>query len=391
MGKISGFQIVFADNEREVFNGGDIIQGHVRLELDATKQFRGIYMHWKGRAVVTWTEIESRGKSKVTVLYVAGEDYFDQYITIMGKDRTDNDDHRLELPAGTHCLPFKFKLPNRPLPCSFEGTLGYVRFFTRAVIDRPWTFDHVTKRAFTISGIPYDLNKVQNPLAPIYNEDEKTVCCLCCATGPISVSASTDKRAYLPGETVYISATLENRSNRSVHSLEAELIQSVNYYARRDGVGSPSYRTTSHVVTSVVSEACGAYASAHWDRKPMIIPPLPPCNLEGCNFIDIRYYVKFTADVASTPFDVDLMLEIVVGTIPLAGHCYGSLSANQPGSSSGPPPTYEAAIGGQREIRDEHDNEYVFGKLVYTPFYMFYRYHNVEGGHQSAIEKSTTV
>ena len=42
-------------------------------------------MHWKGRAVVTWTEIESRGKSKVTVLYVAGEDYFDQCITIWGK------------------------------------------------------------------------------------------------------------------------------------------------------------------------------------------------------------------------------------------------------------------------------------------------------------------
>ena len=61
--------------------------------------------------------------------------------------------------------------------------------------------------------------------APVYNEDEKTVCCLCCATGPVSVSASTDKRAYLPGETIYISASLDNKSNRSVHSLEAELIQ----------------------------------------------------------------------------------------------------------------------------------------------------------------------
>ncbi|XP_033634458.1 arrestin domain-containing protein 3-like [Asterias rubens] len=391
MGKVSAFQIQF-DGDREVYNSGDVIRGQVRLELQETKQFRGIYMHWKGRAVVTWTEIESRGKSKVTVLYVAGEDYFDHYITIWGKDRSDIDDTKLELPAGQHSLPFQFQLPTRQLPCSFEGTLGYSRYVARAVIDRPWTFDHVTKRAFTVSGIPYDLNKVQNPLAPVYNEDEKTVCCLCCATGPVSVSASTDKRAYLPGETIYISASLDNKSNRSVHSLEAELIQSVNYYARRDGVGSPGYRTTSHVVTSVVTEACGSYGTAHWDRKPMVIPPLPPCNLQGCNFIDIRYYVKFTADVASTPFDVDIMLEIIIGTIPLKGHCYDSLSSDQPGSSGAPPPSYEAAFGIQKEIRDEHDNEYVFGKLVFTPFYTFYRSTSTVQTHrQSAIEKSTTV
>lgn len=61
--------------------------------------------------------------------------------------------------------------------------------------------------------------------SPVNCEDEKTVCCLCCATGPITVSCNTDKRAYVPGETIYISAVLNNHSNRSVHSLEAELIQ----------------------------------------------------------------------------------------------------------------------------------------------------------------------
>ncbi|XP_072037795.1 arrestin domain-containing protein 3-like isoform X2 [Amphiura filiformis] len=371
MGKLRAFQILF-DNDREVYNSGDVISGQVLVDLEEAKQLRGIYMHFQGRAVVRWSEIESRGKSKVTIYFHSGEQYFDTIITIFGKDRTASEDLQYTLDAGIHRFPFQFQLPNRPMPCSFEGTLGYVRFFMRAVIDRPWKFDHVTKRAFTVAGIPYDLNKISNPMTPVSAEDEKTVCCLCCATGPISVSASTDKRVYLPGETVYISATMENRSNRSVHSLEAELIQMVSYAARRDGHGSPGYRTTSHVVTSVKSEGCGPYDQISWIGKPMIIPPLPACCLEGCTFIDIRYYVKFTADVAQTPFDVDIMLEIVVGTIPLEGHYslpdYGAATAGM-----APPPTYEAALDGVKEIRDEHDNEYTFGHLVYTPLYMIFK------------------
>ena len=105
-------------------------------------------------------------KCHISALFIKELRCFLKYLFI---DRTDSDDSRLELPAGQHCLPFKFQLPTRPLPCSFEGTLGYVRYFTRAVIDRPWTFDHVTKRAFTVSGIPYDLNKVQNPLVRLFN------------------------------------------------------------------------------------------------------------------------------------------------------------------------------------------------------------------------------
>ena len=42
MGKVSAFQIQF-DGDREVYNSGDVIRGQVRLELQETKQFRGMY------------------------------------------------------------------------------------------------------------------------------------------------------------------------------------------------------------------------------------------------------------------------------------------------------------------------------------------------------------
>ncbi|PIK46369.1 putative arrestin domain-containing protein 3, partial [Apostichopus japonicus] len=336
-----------------------------------------IRMTFIGRADVEWTETESRGKAKVTIFYIAGETYFNHEITIYGAGRNAGDDEQITLQSGTHKFPFKFQLPDTPMPCPFEGTMGHIRYVARAVIDRPWKFDHSTKRAFSMSGVPHDLNNVQEPLSRVYCEDEKTVCCLCCATGPIAVSCNTDKRAYVPGETIFISAILNNSSNRSVHTLEAELIQSVTYFARREGVGALSYRSTSHVITSVKSEGCGAYSTVNWTQKPLIIPAVPPNEIEGCNFIRTQYYVKVTADVASTPFDVDLMMEIVIGTVPVEGSFLNHPTLTTTQSSADAPrktskaPSYEAASHGVRRITDPEDNEYTFGQTDYTPFYTF--------------------
>lgn len=63
-----------------------------------------------------------------------------------------------ELPAGHYEYPFQFQLP-ASLPSSFEGAHGNVRYFLKSTIDKPWKFDHVTKRPFTIIS-NMDLNLV---------------------------------------------------------------------------------------------------------------------------------------------------------------------------------------------------------------------------------------
>jgi len=67
------------------------------------------------------------------------------------------------MPAGEHYLPFSFSLPPN-LPPSFEGDYGYIRYWAKATIDRPWKFDHHTKRAFSVISC-LDLN--QEPTAPV--------------------------------------------------------------------------------------------------------------------------------------------------------------------------------------------------------------------------------
>ncbi len=59
-------------------------------------------------------------------------------------------------PEGEHEHQFMFTLPEA-LPSSFEGLHGYVRYWAKGCIDRPWKFDHETKSAFTVI-CPLDLN-----------------------------------------------------------------------------------------------------------------------------------------------------------------------------------------------------------------------------------------
>ena len=65
-----------------------------------------------------------------------------------------------ELPQGRHTFPFSFMLPPN-LPSSFEGGVGHVRYDVKATIDKPWKFDHTTKRPFTVVCI-LDLNADPN-------------------------------------------------------------------------------------------------------------------------------------------------------------------------------------------------------------------------------------
>lgn len=43
MGKLKAFQIVF-DNDREVYNSGDVVSGQVLVDLTEPKQLRGEYL-----------------------------------------------------------------------------------------------------------------------------------------------------------------------------------------------------------------------------------------------------------------------------------------------------------------------------------------------------------
>lgn len=75
------------------------------------------------------------------------------------------------LQPGDYSYPFQFLIPNQNMPTSVEGSHGYVRYWLKGIIDRPWKFDITTTAVFTM--LEYvDINTL--PLLASYLH-----CCKC--------------------------------------------------------------------------------------------------------------------------------------------------------------------------------------------------------------------
>ena len=49
---------------------------------------------------------------------------------------------------------------DRGIATSFEGKHGSIRYWLKAEMDKPWSFNHKTKKAFTVIS-PIDINKAE--------------------------------------------------------------------------------------------------------------------------------------------------------------------------------------------------------------------------------------
>ena len=61
--------------------------------------------------------------------------------------------------------------------------------------------------------------------------ETRDVGCLCCKSGPLSVTLYTDRGGYCPGESIGVSAVINNQSDNDILGLEIHLIQVTVYIA----------------------------------------------------------------------------------------------------------------------------------------------------------------
>ncbi|XP_072045131.1 arrestin domain-containing protein 3-like [Amphiura filiformis] len=389
-GKLQIFEVLFDGDNDDIFRPGDWIQGFVRIVLKAPKKdIRGVSLAFKGKAKTKWSEREGSGDNRRTVNYYLKEKYFQEKLIIAGKDKRHNVREIVQLDAGEHRFPFRFYIPAAPLPYAFEGLHGYIRYYVKAKIERPWKFDHITYRLFSVVGAGLDLNRMSPELVmPRTAEAEKTLCCLCCASGPIKVTAHLEKSGYVPGEHIYVSATVDNRSSREILSFKAKLYQSVSFMALRNGTGQQHTKSEKQMLIMLQASGCGAFDTVDIERQPLPIPSCPSSGLVGCNIIHTDYYLEIDVDVSGTPFDAKIFFPITLGILPLvssyslpsAASSSGQVITEQPSASAYPelpPPSYEIAVGGLREIPSKSGYNYTFGKLLYAPRYPFYNFDEI--------------
>ena len=72
---------------------------------------------------------------------------------------------------------------------TFSGGSGFIRYYCKAKIDRPWKFDDSTRSGFTV--LPhFDLNSVYYAAFPLSRTFEKQLGVLCIKHGQLSAKAS---------------------------------------------------------------------------------------------------------------------------------------------------------------------------------------------------------
>lgn len=58
---------------------------------------------------------------------------------------------------------------------------------------------------------------------PVDGYNQKTICCLCFASGPITASFHLERRGYVPGEAIKLLADIRNNSNRKMEKSYIDL------------------------------------------------------------------------------------------------------------------------------------------------------------------------
>lgn len=360
----------------------------------------GIKIRFVGEAKTEWTETEKRqtqeGKTEEERKDVGGhEEYFQISYYLLGGANSGE----TELPPGAHTYPFTCSLPPS-LPSSFEGEFGHVRYTIKVTLDRPWKFDQDSKMAFTVIS-PVDLNLMEKACQPEKLVMEKTFCCWCCASAPLSIVVSLPVKGYLSGQAIPLLAEIDNKSNVDVTKVKFLFRKHLAFH-------TSAPRMTKRDVKTIGELAIGPFNKTEQRvvRQSLDIPPLPPSNLDNCGIIDLHYDLQVICEVAGFHSNLEGIIPITIGTVPLKDYqpqapassqqsfdittmptqpvspdnVGGAVGWSVPGGQiypNIPPPNFSEGDFSAKSIKNDDDNEHV--RLVgnnetFSPRYPVYTF-----------------
>lgn len=310
------------------FHPGEVIYGDVYLKATDELTLREIRVEFYGEAKVNWTETAKSGRVRKRLGfldYTNDEHYLNIAVTVYGKAPGQSGPNPV-LNAGEHSFPFEFRLPEENLPSTFVGKNGYVKYWLKAILDRPWKDDKAVAEAFTVLE-RVDVNQAEF-LCPSQIQEDRTMGCLCCVSGPLNVTVRTDRSAYCKGELMTVTVYANNQTSYSILGVELELVQDTIYIA------SGGKRTfTNEILTNVTKagKASSTEGNDFFDMVPMLIPSTTP-TMKSCRCIKISYQVKFTLLLRGT-VNFRVFIPITIGSIQ------GAKSAGK-GSTPSPSVTF---------------------------------------------------
>lgn len=115
-----------------------------------------------------------------------------------------------------------------------------------------------------------------------------TVCTLFCSFCPVSLTASTEKKAFIPGETVKVTCKVMNGSPRTI-TPKVKLRQTQDYKIPNNNY---SKRQVCETLESVTGQPISAYTSDEHTEIMLTIPSSAVVSISNCHSLMVQYEIK---------------------------------------------------------------------------------------------------
>ncbi|XP_061762313.1 arrestin domain-containing protein 3-like [Nerophis ophidion] len=290
-------------NDRNTFYSGDVITGQISFELPKATKIRSVSMSLEGKAHVHWST--GGGKKRHRKTYSAKIDFFNLKSMILTEGAVGE---AARLPAGRHVYPFTCHIPQGDFPSSFRGPCGQISYSLTVGIDRPW---HLSKDFVTEFNFVHHINSSQPDLfSPLSGSNCMNVGFLCCASGPITMAASVEKKVFTLGETVKLICHFSKASSRTV-TPKVKLLQKQHYYTHNKG-------NKRLLVKNLVSQTGLPYGAGTSDIRTemsITIPTDASLSISNCSILEVEYVIELKLCVSAS-CDLTLLFPIIIGNIP---------------------------------------------------------------------------
>ncbi|GMR30111.1 hypothetical protein PMAYCL1PPCAC_00309 [Pristionchus mayeri] len=228
-----------------------------------------------------------------------------------------------EIHAGTHRFPFRFFLPSK-CPHSFEGKFGFIRYYCMAKIEQSrFNGDKSTKTVLTV--IPTsDLNRIPNANLPILTSQSKEIRTFFFKNGRITLTMKLNKRGFVTGEQVAITADVVNSSSHKIKNIRTKILKHSTFNAfRGGGTITPGKTNKSLYKNEDTKEVFKLEEKLAIDKgksekimRTITIPEIA-ASFKNCPIIKVEYLLEMTlATAGPVGTSVSAQLPVVIGTIP---------------------------------------------------------------------------
>ncbi|XP_077378864.1 arrestin domain-containing protein 3-like isoform X3 [Festucalex cinctus] len=264
---VKSLKVTYNDvSEKNTFTNGDTVTGQVVLEVTKDCKAESLYVKFKGKADVLWSERHGQ----TTVVYHSKDKYFSiKHYFIRDGNATDDDQSLLTnqhgetysniLAPGSHVFPFTFQFPLQEMPSSFTGSVGKIVYLLETQLSRSMRIrsKDTIKIPFVTQAVPTTLQEIMTP-----QHESKDKKMQWFNSGTVAMDVKLEKSGFLQGEGLKVLAYIENNSSRDIkpkyciyrkHSFFARGKRRLDTKDLFKEVGEPIPPSTSQTVTRVIT------------------------------------------------------------------------------------------------------------------------------------------